>query len=723
MKNQFQQQESLLIPNVSVNKYRHSSGFLHFNIKPNNEYLIESEQFSAVFFIKTPSHDNSGLAHAVEHLIFRRSKAYPQASSMFQLTSLSNARINASTLDGLTCFHCTSPDKASFELAVNYLIAGILSPVITEEELTQEIFDGDKSGVVYRELLGYQLNPDYLEHIQILKGDTSKHKVYCHGGVTDCLSQLTLDTITHYHQKYYQAENIQLITMTSDINALQMLLTQSIGDHCTDSGAENETRQQNNHESTKDNNIQTTKFAANTQPTVYTWWVNIGYYKHINAIAHDLSDLVTQADGKMVPVSCDTNSRHQFAIRVICYPQHIGQIQALIIAHLSSHTPTRSIPDSSNNKYPEQINQIIQFYSLYTQPKINIENGNLLEQLNVKPLSSHLAKIEQKIDRQGLGMDSDTQGSLQSKHLNMQPQHECLMIKQLLAASSSSKYTLESTTVWSTFLIVECHQSINTGILAYILKRQYQLETMSLANLVLINNSDQLLPLNTLSDLSAIITENQRCYLPNLPQVFHQLYRQLDAVNNPKRLVESSFKLMTSDQLKESEHRPAFNVNVTRWVQASDEQNWLCHIPIKNENRVTAWLASYVIGASSHFLQPRLSGTCYSIASVYCDTSKVLSFYSAFDIDVEQHLVTLSESLRFIAEDINFLNETLSLAKYKLRQIYQEKHGKFDNEVLKKLSQLTQGIHGHTRDKRGIESLLNNISSKTLAHFIKHLLD
>ena len=723
MKNEFQQQESPFIPNVSVNKYRHSSGFLHFNIKPNNEYLIESEQFSAVFFIKTPSHDDSGLAHAVEHLIFRRSRSYPQASTLFQLTSLSNVKINASTLDGLTCFHCSSSEKTSFELAVNYLIAGILSPVITQEELTQEIFDGAQSGVIYRELLGYQTNPDYLEYIKILRGDSSPHKVYCHGGVTDCLDQLTLSSILEYHHIYYQVGNVQLITTSPDINALQMQLTHTIGNHCTDSNTENETGEQNKHKSTKVNSIQTTELDPNTQQTVYTWWVDVRYYNHINAIAHDLSDLVTQADGKIVPVSCDTNSRHQFAIRVICYPQHIGQIQALIIAHLSSLTPTRSIPDSSNNKYSEQINQIIQFYSLYTQPKINIENGNLLEQLNVKPLSSHLAKIEQKIDRQGLGMGSDTQGSLQSKHLNMQPQHECLMIKQLLAASSRSKYTLESTTVWSTFLIVECHQSINTGILADILKSQYQLETMSLANLVLINNSDQLLPLNTLPDLSAIITENQRCYLPNLPQVFHQLYRQLDAINNPKRLVESSFKLMTSDQLKESEHRPAFTVNVTRWVQASDEQNWLCHIPIKNENRVIAWLASYVIGASSHFLQPRLSGTCYSIASVYCDTSKVLSFYSAFDIDVEQRLVTLSESLRFIAEDINFLNETRSLAKYKLRQIYREKHGKFDNEVLKKLSQLTQGIHGHTRDKQGIESLLNNISSKTLAHFIKHLID
>lgn len=712
MKNGFQQQDDLFIPNVSVNKYRHTSGLLHFNIKPNNEPLIENEQYSAVFFIQTPSHDDSGLAHAAEHLSFRRSKGHPQASTLFQLTSLTDVKINASTLDGFTCFHCVCPDKTSFELVINYLIEGILSPVTTEEELTQEIFDGNQSGVIYRELLGYQANPHYLEYIQVLIGDNSPHKIHWYGGITDCLHQLTLGAITHYHQSYYQASNIQLITMTPDLDELQVLLTRSIANHSSDTSTENDAQRGNNNTPTKVENkaSQTLKHIPNSQHRVYTWWIDVGYYNHINAIAQDLSTLITQTDGKMVPISCDTNAQHQFAIRVISCQQCIVQIQNLIIAHLSSHTVKCSIPDHSNSKYPQQINQIIQLYNHYIEPQRQNDNGNFLEQLSTKPLISDVGEIAPNVK----------QKPLKNAHLkSIVLQHESLMIKQLLAALNRTELTADRMDIWSHFIIIELQQGINTPILADIVKVQYQLEAISLANLVLINNSNLQISPNSLAELSKVITEDLRCHLPNLPQVLHQLHHQLETVHNPKRQVDSSYKLMTSDKLKENEHSAAFNVNVTMKLHAYCEQHWICRIFIQDEKLVTAWLASYVIGASSHFLHPRLSGACYSITSVYCDDVNELIFYSVFDTDTGSRMKTLSHSLKLIANDIDFLNDALTLAKHKLRRVYLGKYGRFDAEHLIQLSQLTQDIY----DQMKFESLLSNISSKTLANFLRNLLD
>ena len=59
--------------------YRHENGLKHINI-------INNEGFSALFVVKTPIFDNSGVAHGVEHGVFRRSSSFPQPETLFQLT-------------------------------------------------------------------------------------------------------------------------------------------------------------------------------------------------------------------------------------------------------------------------------------------------------------------------------------------------------------------------------------------------------------------------------------------------------------------------------------------------------------------------------------------------------------------------------------------------------------------------------------------------------------
>jgi len=732
MKTRFIQEDDLLSPDFTANQYRHSSGLLHTNIKPEVGSTPENTGYSAVIFINTPSHDDSGLAHAIEHLSFRRSKAYPQASTLFQLTSLSNAKINASTLGNVTCFHCTCPEKTVFELALSYLIEGILSPIITQEELTLEISDAGQSGVIYRELLGYQTDPDYLEHIQILRGDNSIHKIYCHGGVTDCLDQITLGTISDYHKAYYQADNIKLITMASDIDKLQTLFDVSLVNHSTGNSAGNGIKKatkinadtQGCNRKTEENNncYQANRLSKNSQQTVYTWWLDSSYYSHIEANAIGLSALIAQAGGKMVPISNDTNALHQFAIRVICclpyiqHIQHIQHIQQLIIEQLSSPLINSRIPERYNGKYPEQINQIIQLYTLCTQSKKPMQNESLLAQLSVEPLSSSFAPITICADSLNHKATSSAEDKLINTHKKHQHlKHESLMIKQLLAANKQTESAPDNTNTWSSFMLIELQQGINACTLAKILNTKYQLEAISLSNLLLLKDPEPPATRASLPDFAKIIIENQHCRQPNLPQVLHKLHSQLNTVQHSKNQINSGFKLITLFELKENKHTPTFNVNVTSRGHAWCAQHWIYRIPIENEELLIAWLISYILGASSHFMQPRLNGECYSIASVYCDDVKELVLYSAFDINTIQRMKNVSHSLTVIAEDIGFLSDALILAKHKLHRVYQDKYWQFSTEHLNRISQLTSGIY----DQHEFECLMSKISSGTLTNFIK----
>ena len=127
--------------------YCHENGLQHIN-------LIDDEGFSALFVVNTPIFDNSGVAHGVEHMVFRRSTAFPQAETLFQLTSLTDAKINASTCANKTYFHCQSQCSYTFMLAIKYLLNGLFAPRFDAEDLRCEIYGGDNKGVIYQELIG-----------------------------------------------------------------------------------------------------------------------------------------------------------------------------------------------------------------------------------------------------------------------------------------------------------------------------------------------------------------------------------------------------------------------------------------------------------------------------------------------------------------------------------------------------------------------------------------
>ena len=207
--------------------YRHENGLKHINI-------INNEGFSALFVVKTPIFDNSGVAHGVEHGVFRRSSSFPQPETLFQLTSLTDAKINASTFADSTYFHCHSQCADTFNLAIEYLLNGLFTPIFDKKYLSCEVYDGDSKdkakGVIYRELIGIEqaskasAKSDESDNSENSEENDTKEE-FNYGGVSSTIGELTLKELTAFHQRFYQASNMTLITANTDIVKVSRLIS------------------------------------------------------------------------------------------------------------------------------------------------------------------------------------------------------------------------------------------------------------------------------------------------------------------------------------------------------------------------------------------------------------------------------------------------------------------------------------------------------------------
>ena len=84
-----------------------------------------AEDFGAVFVVPTPAVDSSGIAHLVEHLVFRTSDRYSARQTLFAANSLLPLKMNASSHNGFSYFYAVSPIKPVLIQAIDYLLAGL----------------------------------------------------------------------------------------------------------------------------------------------------------------------------------------------------------------------------------------------------------------------------------------------------------------------------------------------------------------------------------------------------------------------------------------------------------------------------------------------------------------------------------------------------------------------------------------------------------------------
>jgi len=253
--------------------YRHQSGLKHINVS-------NSDGFSALFVVNTPVFDNSGVAHGVEHMVFRGSIAFPQPETLFQLTSLTDAKINASTFANKTYFHCQSQCAHTFILAVNYLLNGLFNPVFNAEDLPCEIHDGNDKGVIYQELIASE-QAEQKSTKKCFNNKNDKNNFF-YGGISASIGDLSLNDLTDFHQRFYQASNITLVTANADIEQISYLIT-LLPKQSKQIQAHTQGNAQKRTQENKSNEHHQKKYPAaiNKLITHYHLWLHDPYYQEV----------------------------------------------------------------------------------------------------------------------------------------------------------------------------------------------------------------------------------------------------------------------------------------------------------------------------------------------------------------------------------------------------------------------------------------------------------
>lgn len=165
--------------------------------------IVEQTDCAAVFIVPTEIKDHRGLAHLVEHLVFRHSDSYPSAHNLFALTALTNCQVNASTLGNHSFYYVRADNAQCLLLVLDYLSQGLLTINYPSDHIEAE------KQVILRELALYRKDSNYCHEEQRLRSNLQTNTFHW-GGFPELVAQLTSADVRAYKQQYYQASQITL---------------------------------------------------------------------------------------------------------------------------------------------------------------------------------------------------------------------------------------------------------------------------------------------------------------------------------------------------------------------------------------------------------------------------------------------------------------------------------------------------------------------------------
>ena len=181
--------------------------------------------FSVTF--PTPSSDDTGVPHILEHCVLAGSRRFPVREPFFEMIKMSMATfINAMTGEDATYYPVASNvPKDLFNLAEVYFDA-VFHPLLTEQTFRREGHhlapassdegNGDSanstrlaiSGIVYNEMKGAFSDPD-ASLARLLNHGLLPDTIYAHesGGTPEAIPDLTYAAFRDFHANYYHPSN------------------------------------------------------------------------------------------------------------------------------------------------------------------------------------------------------------------------------------------------------------------------------------------------------------------------------------------------------------------------------------------------------------------------------------------------------------------------------------------------------------------------------------
>ena len=193
---------------------------------------LQTEDDNKVFTIgfRTPSKDNTGVAHIMEHSVLCGSRKYHLKEPFVELVKGSmNTFLNAMTYSDKTVYPVASRNAKDFQNLMDVYLDAVFYPLIHENPYTlfQEGWhyeiakpDGPLSynGVVYNEMKGVYSSADAVEENECYKALFPNSPYgFESGGLPAAIPELTLEGFRKFHNTYYRPENAY-IYLYGDMN-------------------------------------------------------------------------------------------------------------------------------------------------------------------------------------------------------------------------------------------------------------------------------------------------------------------------------------------------------------------------------------------------------------------------------------------------------------------------------------------------------------------------
>lgn len=183
---------------------------------------IENEDVNKAFIIgvKTPTTNDTGVNHIIEHTLFTGSKKFPSSSLFFDASeAYPSTYMNALTSGDMTIFPFSTPYLPCYEKLLSIYLDAVFKPNFLEVPygFYEESFhvvpqEGRCGGVVYNEMKGAYGSIDrmiYRGIRQMIFEDT--HYAYDSGGAPNAIPTLTYDAFVRTYQSYYYPRNMKVI--------------------------------------------------------------------------------------------------------------------------------------------------------------------------------------------------------------------------------------------------------------------------------------------------------------------------------------------------------------------------------------------------------------------------------------------------------------------------------------------------------------------------------
>ncbi|MBI2590552.1 MAG: insulinase family protein [Candidatus Blackburnbacteria bacterium] len=165
------------------------------------------ESCTVQVFVRAGSRDEAlrvgGLAHFLEHMVFKGTSRYPSAQAVSTAADSVGAEINASTDKERTAYHLKVTQK-NIDLAFDILSDMVFNPILDEREIERE------KGVIIQEIAMYEDLPTQKvcsSFEELLYGDKTSlgHDI---AGKPANIKRVTKNDFVEFRKKLYRTENM-----------------------------------------------------------------------------------------------------------------------------------------------------------------------------------------------------------------------------------------------------------------------------------------------------------------------------------------------------------------------------------------------------------------------------------------------------------------------------------------------------------------------------------